>query len=157
MQRLVAGLGAILFVLSASMPTLAGNAADEVAVQSPYVRAVPPMMQNSAAFMALENTGSSNRAVVAAASPAAETVELHTHTMDDGMMRMRQVDRIEIAAGATTVLEPGGLHVMLLGLKQPLEVGGEVRLELTFDDGSTRTVVAPVTEVQPAHRMHHGM
>lgn len=157
MRNMIPRMGIIALVLSVSLPTFAGSAADEVNIGSPYVRAVPPMMQNSAAFMTLENTGTTDRAVVAGASPAAETVELHTHTMDDGMMRMRQVDRIDVAAGETVVLEPGGLHVMLLGLKQPLEEGGEVQLDLTYDDGSTRSVTAPVTKVQPAHHMHHSM
>jgi copper(I)-binding protein/predicted peroxiredoxin len=158
MNRLESRLGALLLALLFSVPTLAAPAADEILVANPYVRAVPPMMQNSALFVTLKNTGSSDRALVSASSRAAQVVELHTHVNDGGVMRMREVERIDIAAGQATVLEPGGLHVMLIGLKRPLEVGTTVQVDLTFDDGSSKSVVAPVKSVMGMHGgpMHGG-
>ncbi len=156
MIRLEYRLGALLLALLFSIPALAAPAADEILIANPYVRAVPPMMQNSALFVTLKNTGSTDRALVSASSRAAQVVELHTHVQDGGVMRMREVERIDIAAGQATVLEPGGLHVMLIGLKRPLEVGTTVQVDLTFDDGSRKSVVAPVKSVMGMHGGHMG-
>lgn len=157
MSNSFARVGALVLALTAVLPAVAGNAADDVVIGSPYVRAVPAVMQNSAMFVTLKNVGTVDHAVIAAASDAAEHVELHTHVMDGEVMRMRQVEKIGVRAGQTTVLEPGGLHVMLLGLKQPLQAGTTVRVDLTFDDGSTETVDAPVRDVQVVPGMHHSM
>ena len=137
---------------------LAEPSTGAIEVVDPYVRAVPPVSRNSAMFMQLQNSGDKAIALVSAASPAAQVVELHTHTNDNGVMRMRRVPEIEIPAGQTTVLQPGGLHVMLIGLQQKLEVGGEVEVRLEFDDGSTRTLVAPIRAVKGMgmkHKHHH--
>jgi hypothetical protein len=153
MKKLRTFGSSLLLAIFFAMPVLAGSAADEVLVANPYVRAVPAVMENSAAFMTLKNTGTTEHAVVSAASRAAEVVELHTHVKDGEVMRMRQIDKINIQAGDATILEPGGLHVMLLGLKRPLSVGSTVQVDLTFNDGSTKSVVAPVKAVGG---MHHG-
>jgi len=153
MKRLYAFGSSLMLAIASSTPVLAGSAADEVLVTNPYVRAVPAVMQNSAAFMTLKNTGTNDHAVVSAVSDAAKVVELHTHVQDGEVMRMRQVDQISIQAGDTTVLEPGGLHVMLLGLTSPLGIGSNVEVNLTFSDGSTKSVVAPIKAVGG---MHHG-
>ncbi|NCC28249.1 MAG: copper chaperone PCu(A)C, partial [Gammaproteobacteria bacterium] len=85
-----------------------------------------------------------------------EVVELHTHVEEDGMMRMRRIEKIEIPAGETVTLKPGGLHVMLIGLKQPLEPGDTVDLALTFEDGSRIPVQAPVRRIEvPMQRTAH--
>jgi hypothetical protein len=144
----------LMLGLSLGLPAIAAPAADEILIANPYVRAVPAMMENSALFVTLKNTGSSDRAVVSASSRAAKVVELHTHVKDGEVMRMRQIDKIDLKAGQATVLEPGGLHVMLLGLKRPLSVGTTVQVELSFDDGSTKTVVAPVKQVRGMHAGH---
>ncbi|WP_295386029.1 copper chaperone PCu(A)C [uncultured Thiodictyon sp.] len=129
-------------------------AADPVAVSDPYARAVPPGQPNSAVFMTLTNQSDQARALVAATSPAAKTVELHTHTNDGGVMRMRRIERIEVPAGGSVQLKPGGLHVMLIGLTGDLTPGGQVALGLTFDDGSQLQVQAPVRTVATAPAAH---
>ena len=154
-MKYLTAAGASLLASLYTTGAVAASAADDIQVVDPYVRAVPAMMKNSAIFMTLQNAGDTDRALVNATSTAAEVVELHTHIHDGGVMRMRQIDRIDVSAGASTVLEPGGLHVMLLGLTGPLEVGGNVELALTFDDGSGKTITAPVRSVTPP--MHKGM
>lgn len=119
----------------------------EVIVGDPYVRAVPPGQPNSAAFMMLSNDGAADRALTGASSTAAEVVELHTHTMVDGMMRMRRIERIQLPAGKARVLEPGGLHLMLIGLTRDLAPGDKVALTLRFDDGSEVQLEAPVRPI----------
>jgi periplasmic copper chaperone A len=146
-------LAAFLSMLFAAGTALAGEALD---VTDAYVRAVPPGVANSAGFMTLSNGGGEPRFLTGAESPASEVVELHSHTMEGGMMRMRRIERIEVPAGGSVTLEPGGLHLMLIGLKGPLAPGEEVALTLTFDDGGRAVVSAPVRPVMPeAGREHH--
>ncbi|QFY89017.1 copper chaperone PCu(A)C [Magnetovirga frankeli] len=115
-----------------------------IGIDNPYVRAVPPGTPNSAAFMTINNRGSADNALVGAASPASKVVELHTHVMEDGMMKMRQVQQIDLPAGKAAVLEPGGLHIMLIGLKGNLKPGEQVDLTLKFADGAEQKLSAPV-------------
>jgi copper(I)-binding protein len=141
---------ACALLLALSAPLAFAGASDEVAVHDPYVRAVPPGQPNSAAFMILENSGKTDHAVVAAKSDASEVVELHTHVMEEGMMKMRQIPQFDLPAGAKTTLEPGGLHVMLIGLKGDLKAGDTVALTLVFADGTETPLQAPVKEIGAA-------
>jgi copper(I)-binding protein len=107
--------------------------------------------------MKVNNNGASDHALVGGSSPAAEVVELHTHTMEDGMMRMRQVEKIDLPAGESVSLQPGGLHVMLIGLKQNLVPDESIPLTLRFEDGSEVTLQAPVRKLQMKMKpMDHG-
>lgn len=161
--RALSLLTALLPILATALPaTAAEPAAGTVTIADPYVRAVPPGQPNSAAFMTLTNSGAGDRAVVAAASPAANVVELHTHRMEDGMMQMRRIERIDLPAGASVELKPGGLHVMLIDLTGPLTPGAEVPLTLTLDDGTSLALTAPVRMITtgsaagPGHQGHQG-
>ncbi len=127
--------------------------ADGLAVLDPWVRAAivpdigageagPPI--NSAAYLAVRNAGDAGDALVAASSPAASAVEIHEVSLDDGVMRMRQVDSVAVPAGGTAVLEPGGYHIMLIGLSDPLVAGDTVALTLRFRSGREIDLRAPV-------------
>jgi copper(I)-binding protein len=134
--------------------TLAADV-DTLSVEAPYVRAVPPGQPNSAAFMTLTNTGEVPLALVAAESDAAATVELHTHSMADGMMQMRKIERIDLPPAERVELKPGGLHVMLIGLDEQLKPGMEVALTLILDDDSRIPLTAPVRRIDG--KMHSDM
>lgn len=125
-----------------------------VQVKDPYARAVPPGQPNGAVFLTLSNDSAEPKALVAASSPVAATVELHSHVHQDGMMRMRRVERIDIPPGGSVHLEPGGLHIMLIGLKGNLAPGGQVDLTLSFDDGTQAQVLAPVRNIEPMKMSH---
>lgn len=127
-----------------------------VTVENPYVREVPPGMQNSAAFMTLVNDGEEEAVLVKARSRVSKVVELHTHTMEGGQMVMRQIPRITVPAKGSTELKPGGLHIMLIGLKQPIAQGDEVALDLYFSDGTQASVTAPVKKVMGGMMGSHG-
>ena len=142
-----------LFLAAFCQSVAAASLADGVRVDDPYVRAVPPGQPNSASFMVLHNTGEKGGALTGASSPVAEVVELHTHTMEDGMMRMRKVEKIDLPAGEVVKLQPGGLHVMLIGLKQKLIPDEKVQLTLIFEDGSSKQVEAPVRKLQMQMKM----
>lgn len=132
--------------LALPLSILAGEA--DLTVVAPYVRMVPPGTPNSAAFMTIVNDGTSDRRLVKADSPVARAVELHSHTNEQGLMRMRQVSAIEVKAKGRAELKSGGYHVMLIDLRQPLKEGETVPLTLTFDDGSMSKVDAPVRKPQ---------
>lgn len=104
-----------------------------VHVDHPWSRATAPQARNGAAYFVLNATGAESDRLLSAASPVAEKVELHTHLMEDGVMKMRPVTAIEVAPGSPTTLQPGGLHVMLLGLKAPLAKGEKFPLTLKFE------------------------
>ena len=104
---------------------------------------------STAAYLVLQNPTPNADALVGVATPAAEAAEIHSVTMDDGVMRMRQVDAVPIPAAGEAVLEPGGYHIMLIGLLDPLAEGSSIPLELRLESGRTFTILAPVREAPP--------
>ena len=107
--------------------------ADAIQLEQPWARESPPMVKNGAAYMTLVNTGAETDRLLSASGEVAETIELHTHLLENNVMKMRKVDAIEVAPGEPTALKPGGLHVMLLGLKKPLVAGQTFPLTLKFE------------------------
>ncbi len=116
-------------------------------VHEPYARAMPPGQPNSGAFMTFKNSDSGAHAVVSATSTVSKVVELHTHVHKNGMMMMRRIDKIDIPANGETVLKPGGLHIMFIGLKADMKVGQTVPVTLTFEDGSKKDIEMPVRKI----------
>lgn len=113
-----------------------------------WVREAPPSRKQTALFVTVDNASKTTRSIVSATSDAAEKVELHEMLRDGGMMRMSPVKSIEVPAGGKAELKPGGLHIMLFGLKKPAIDGDTIRVQLTFDDGATVRVVAPVRKME---------
>lgn len=107
---------------------------------------------NGAAYMNLRNTGGQPDRLVSASTPIARTVELHTHIRDGEVMRMRPVADIPVPAGQTVRLRPGGLHVMLIGLTEPLRQGATAPLTLRFERAGEATVQL---EIQAAGARGH--
>jgi len=119
-----------------------------VTVRDAWVREAGAGRPTTAAFMILENKGAVLRALLRGSASVGDTLELHEMKRDDGMMRMSPVQRIEIPAHGEVALRPGGLHLMIFGLKAPLTATDSVALTLTFDDGSVLTLKAPVRPMQ---------
>jgi hypothetical protein len=144
--------GFILPVLIAAGCAAAAGAAraQPVTVRDAWVRAPAPGQKVAGAYM--EIVARTPMVLTGVASPAAASVELHGTSMEDGVMRMRPVGRIELPAGATVKLAPGGLHVMLVDLRQPLKPGDKVPLTLTVQrsDFASRSVFTVQAEVRPA-------
>jgi hypothetical protein len=133
----------------------AAGAADAVTVVDPYVRLAPPGAMATGAFMVLKNGGDKDVKVVKAENSASKVTELHTHLNEGGVMKMRQVPSIDIKAKGEAALQPGGLHVMMIDLKGPMKEGDKVAITLGFDDGSSKTVEAPVRMPMPMPAMDH--
>lgn len=126
-----------------------------ITVSDAYARAAAASGGASAAYMTVTIAEGSDR-LIAAASPAAARVELHTHQMDaNGVARMRQVPDIPVSADAPAMLAPGGLHVMLMGLTAPLEEGSSIDLTLTFEAAGDVSLDVPVRAVGSGMMRHN--
>ncbi|HRO57688.1 MAG TPA: copper chaperone PCu(A)C [Burkholderiaceae bacterium] len=101
-------------------------------IQEPWSRATAPGASVGGGYLVLENAGGDDR-LVGASSPVSARVELHTMSMQDNVMRMRQVENVELPAGQRVELRPGGLHLMFMELKAPLEEGGTFPVTLRFE------------------------
>lgn len=141
-------------LLATFVPALAAaDAAESIMVMDAYVRAVPPGQTNSAAYMKLHNGSGEHHAVVGAKTDVAKMAELHTHTSEGGMMKMRKIEKIDIQPNGEAVLQPGGDHVMLMGLKADLKDGDNAMITLVFEDGSKKMVHAPVRKMEMKMKM----
>ncbi|WP_371396311.1 copper chaperone PCu(A)C [Fretibacter rubidus] len=96
----------------------------------------------SAGFMTLQNKGDDAR-LIAASSPISETVEIHTHLKEDGVMKMRRIDGIDIPSGQTVVLEPGGYHLMMFNTTLA-DDAVDAPVTLTYADGTEVTMIVPI-------------
>ena len=117
----------------------------DLRIAQPWARATAASAPTGATFLTVTNSGDSDDVLVAAESDAAETIELHETNMEGGTMRMRRVDDgIPLPAGQTVSLAPGGLHIMLIGLVQPLNEGESFDVNLTFEQAGSVTIEVPV-------------
>jgi copper(I)-binding protein len=148
-----------LMLLSLAAAALgADTRAGEVVVHDPWVRASLGATRTSAVYMTIEVTGEHADRLVAAASPIAEHAQLHAEVMDQGIAQMRPVAAVEIAPGTPTVLAPGGLHLMLTGLRNKLVEGQTMPLELTFENAGKVELEVPIRGMAAGrdHGMDHG-
>jgi len=116
--------------------------AGDLTVVHPLARASLGRVPNSAAYMTLRNSGAAPDRLLGASCSCAARVELHGHAMQNGVARMHRIDGLTVPARGTASLAPGGTHLMLLGLKRPLEPGTTVELVLRFQRAGV--VKAPV-------------
>ena len=156
-------VAAVCFLVLASLPAYAHDMVGDIMVEQAWARASAGLAGNGAAFLILSNEGLAADRLVNVTSPVAEKVELHTHVMEDGVMKMRPVDGIDLAPGGMVELKPGGLHIMLLGLKAPLVDGNTFPVTLTFAKAGALNVDVVIKGVgsmgdMPEHdhqHMHH--
>lgn len=133
--------------LAALFLSLAGALAHaEVAVSDAWARATVPNQKAGGAFMTLK--ASTDTRLVAADSPAAASTEIHEMKMEGNVMKMSPIEALELPAGKAVELRPGGYHLMLMQLAQPLAEGSTIAVSLTFEDAdgkrSTMDVQVPV-------------
>jgi copper(I)-binding protein len=109
-----------------------GGKSGAISITQAWSRAAPAGV-TGAGFLTMANAGSGADRLLSARAEIARAVELHSNSMEGGVMRMRPVQAIDIAPGGAVTLAPGGLHIMLIGLKQPLVKGMRVPLTLVFE------------------------
>ena len=157
MRNRILALSALLatFII-APVADAADYTLGELKIEHPWARASAGAAANGAAYMSIATSGTAADQLVKAASPVADKVELHTHILDGDVMRMRPVSGITVNVGEPAVLRPGGLHVMLIGLKEPLKQGSQFPLTLTFEKAGTVTVQVEVEAASmPMEPMQH--
>ncbi len=121
--------------------------ADVINIEDAYVREVPPGLPTSASFLVLKNDSDADIALIKVTGDIAKNIELHEHVHNDGMMEMRQVEKISIPAKGETKLQPSGYHIMLIGLNKKIKAGDSVELTLEFDNGTKKTINAEVKKI----------
>ena len=143
---------------AASVPAAAR--AGELAIRGPWIRPVvlvpgDTVPVNSAAYFVVENGSSEPDRLLEVRSGVARRVELHRSVVEEGMARMRPADSVVVEAGDRTVLEPGGLHVMLIDVDQGLAEGDTIDLTLSFENAGDQQVTADVVPLgeEPAMEM----
>jgi copper(I)-binding protein len=124
--------GAIAWTVFAGEPGKGG-----LVVSNAWSRPTPAGMGMGVGYFTVTNRGSRTDTLIHASTPAAAGVEFHESLLVDGMARMRPREAIPVPAGGTVQLQPGGLHLMLVGLKAPLAAGSKVPLTLTFRGAGT--------------------
>ena len=143
------GLRTMLIVISASAAAAGAPAWAQVEVKSAWVRGTVAAQKTTGAYM--EISSARGASLVGAESTAAGAVEVHEMSMDKNVMRMRAVPKLDLPAGKTVELKPGGYHMMLIDLKRPLKKGDSVPLRLKIENkDKTVSIVEVKAEVRDA-------
>jgi copper(I)-binding protein len=138
-------LSAALALLASASLAAAAERVGGLVVADPWIRATVVAGRPGAAYFTLRNEGAAPDRLVDVSAPVAGHAMLHETTLSaDGVARMEHVIALEVPAGGAVTLAPGGLHVMLMDLKEALTPGGEIQLTLTFEKAGTVTIGAPV-------------
>jgi copper(I)-binding protein len=117
-------------------------------ISDPWARATPKGAVAGAGYMTIANRGTTPDRVSCVSSDASAQCQIHTVTMENGVMKMRPVEGgLEIKPGETVALKPGSLHMMLVDLKHPLDQGQTVKATLKFDHAGTIDVEFPIAAI----------
>ena len=128
------------FTLFAAIPSVvfaedpAQDPIHDIKGKEAYSYATSESQANGAVFMKVDNTLPMPVKLIGASSDVAESVELHSHVMDGSVVKMREADSFNIPGGSALALFPSGPHIMLMGLKEPLESGSSFTLTLHFEN-----------------------
>lgn len=116
----------------------------DIEVEDLWLRESIPGQPNGAGFGTLRNNGDVDLFLIGASINIAHDVEIHQHVMEGGQMRMEQIEALTVPAGSYVRMQPGGYHLMLMRLNEPLQQGDHHAMTLIFNDGSTVEVNVPV-------------
>ena len=126
-----------------SLPVMAEK--DGIVIEDAYARSSGAKAKAGAAFMAIRNTSDTADTLIAVLGDKAKRIELHTHTIEDGIARMSEVEGgIPVPAGETVLLKRGGLHVMFMGLNTPMDQGEQIDTVFVFKSTGEIPVSIPV-------------
>ena len=118
--------------------------AGDLTIHSPWARATSAVAKTGAAFVTIQNSGSQADRLIAVSAGVAKKVRLHESLMEDGVMKMRPADAVEIPANGMAMLEPGSYHIMFMGLKAPFKEGESFPLTLVFEQAGPVEIVVDV-------------
>ncbi len=150
-------LGLAVLVASATLASAHEYEAGTISVAHPWVRTTPPGATVGVAFAEIKAAAGGGDTLVSASSPVAGRVEVHSMTEEDGIMKMRRLEKLGIEAGTSHVLSPSANHIMLVDLKQPLKEGELVKITLVFEKAGPITIDASVEPLgaKGPHGMDH--
>jgi hypothetical protein len=156
MRKLVLELfAATALTLGAILALTPGVLASDVMVKGAFARAsAVPTARAGTVYLTITNNSSKADRLLSVTTAASDTTQVHENVEKDGVATMKPVEALEIPAGGTVELKPGGLHVMLTGLKAPLKKGGMIMLELKFEQAGTVEVMAQVGDVASGDHAH---
>ena len=117
----------------------------QVELKDAWARATPGKAENGAAYLTIVSPGADR--LVSLSTPVAKKAQLHTMTTEGGVMKMRPLDGLDVPAGQPVMLKPGGAHIMLMGLNQPLQAGQSFPLTLSFEKAGQREVTVAVEKL----------
>ncbi len=137
----------LLLFLSCGQAHAQPSGQTTIVVERPWARATPAGARTGAVYVTLINNGSSSDSLLGAATPVADQVQFHSATEENGVSRMREMRTVDVAPGARVAFSPGGLHIMVVGLKQPLKEGQTFPLTLTFEKAGKIDVTVPIEKV----------
>ncbi|HEY8707701.1 MAG TPA: copper chaperone PCu(A)C [Burkholderiaceae bacterium] len=141
-----------------ALATLVAQAGDArigaITIEHARARATAPGQPIGGGYMTLVNGGGADR-LVSVSAPVSKSAELHMMTMKGDVMEMRQVEAIDLPPGKTVALEPGGYHIMFVGLKAPLKAGESFPMTLKFAKAGEVTVPVKVEAPGNGHGMKH--
>ncbi len=135
---------AVLALVGATAASAQEYRAGDIVVTEPWARATTARMPNAAAYMTVSTCGAEPDRLISLSTTVAEMAHLHTSYVESEITKMAPVEAIEIVPGEPTALEPGGLHVMLMGMKGALAVGSVFPMTLTFERAGTIEVQVTV-------------
>lgn len=118
-----------------------------IVIEQPWARATPGGAKTGAVYVTLTNKGASADRLLGATTPLADKVQFHKETEDNGVSRMREVRSVDLAPGAKIIFKPGEMHMMIVGLKQPLTEGQTFLLTLQFEKAGNIEVTIPIEKV----------
>lgn len=144
---LAAAAPLVAALLGSALPAAAQPPAPRV--EGAWARTTVPGQAVGGGFLTITGGAAPDRLVGASATAVARAVELHMMAMEGDVMRMREVPGIDIPAGGTVELKPGGLHLMFVGLARPLAAGTRFPLTLRFEKAGAVQVDVPVAASQP--------
>lgn len=120
---------------------------DVIVVDHLWARATPRGAKTGAVYLTVVNNGSSTDRLLSATTPVADKVQFHSASEENGISHMREMRAVDVAARTEVPFRPGGMHIMLVGLKQPLKQGETFSMTLTFEKAGKRELSVPVAGV----------
>ncbi|TXT24298.1 MAG: hypothetical protein FD134_1613 [Gallionellaceae bacterium] len=130
----------------AASSTFAGEA--EIQVADPWVQAAPPSAKVLAAYLEIKNNGEKPQTLAEITSPVFGQVEIHRTTTRGNIARMEHLKELVIPPRSSVAIKPGGMHLMLMGGKNPLRAGDQVPMTLIFKNGEKIAISAAVRSMQ---------
>jgi periplasmic copper chaperone A len=149
LPRLIGGaiLAMALLLIVVGAATAHEFSSKGITVSRPWARATPGGVTVGGAYFEIKAAPGEGDRLVGARSAIAGSMEVHSHAIENGVARMRKVDGLPIKGGQSVVLKPGGYHLMLLDLKQPLKEGDLLNFTLTFEKAGDIEVEATVEPI----------